>query len=38
MRRIQHAHRRLQRQSDKLRVCSLLTQGEQLRRELENRR
>lgn len=38
MRRIQHAHHRLQRQSDKLRVRSLLIQGEQLRRELENRR
>lgn len=38
MRHIQRTHRRPQRQSDKLRVRSLLTQGEQLRRELEHRR
>ena len=38
MRRIQQTHHRPQRQADKLRVRSLLTQGEQLRRELEHRR
>lgn len=38
MRRIQRTHRWPQRQSDKLRVRNLLIQGEQLRRELENRR
>lgn len=38
MRRVQRTHRKPQRQADKLRVRSLLTQGEQLRQELENRR
>lgn len=38
MRRIQRAHRWSQRQSDKLRVRSLLSEAQRLRRELENRR
>ena len=38
MRCIKHLPRWTQRRTDKLRVRSLLTQGEQLRRELENRR
>lgn len=38
MRRTKHLPRWTQRRSEKLRVRSLLTQGEQLRRELEARR